>query len=46
VVPPSDHANAIEAARGILLEPRAKLDAVRDAWIDAIAPDAARQPAS
>ena len=43
-VAPSDHANAVEAARTMLLVPHAKLDAVRDAWIDAIAPDAARQP--
>jgi len=46
LVPPTDHANAVEAARGMLLEPRAKLDLLRDAWIDAIAPDATRQPGS
>jgi aminoglycoside phosphotransferase (APT) family kinase protein len=44
LVAPTDLANAREAARSLLLEPRPKLDAVRDAWIDAIAPDAARQP--
>jgi aminoglycoside phosphotransferase (APT) family kinase protein len=44
VVNPEDEANAREAARTLLTAPVARLDALRDAWIDAIAPEAARQP--
>lgn len=44
VVDPTEEANAREAARTLLAEPVARLDALRDAWIDAIAPAETRQP--
>jgi aminoglycoside phosphotransferase (APT) family kinase protein len=44
VVDPAEEANAREAARTLLTEPVARLDALRDAWIEAIAPEASRQP--
>lgn len=44
VIDPTDGANAREVARRLLLEPVGRLDALRDAWLDAIAPGASRQP--
>jgi aminoglycoside phosphotransferase (APT) family kinase protein len=40
----NDLANAREAACRLLHEPPGSLDAVRDTWLDAIAPGASRQP--
>jgi aminoglycoside phosphotransferase (APT) family kinase protein len=45
VVDPDEGANAREIARTLVLEPVARLEALRTAWADAVAPDAARQPA-
>jgi aminoglycoside phosphotransferase (APT) family kinase protein len=44
VVDADDEARAREAARTLLAEPPQRLDAFRNAWVEAIAPDAARQP--
>jgi hypothetical protein len=45
VVDPDEEANAREIARSLVLEPVARLETLRTAWADAVAPEAARQPA-
>jgi aminoglycoside phosphotransferase (APT) family kinase protein len=44
VIDPTEAANAREIARTLVLEPVARLETLRTAWADAVAPEAARQP--